>query len=381
MSLHVFAVSTLIASGLFITYTVAGYRLLLQIMVKVRSQPHIRADHEPDVTLIIAVHNAEKAIAKKLENCLGLEYPADKLRVMVATDGSTDQTSEIVQSYRSRRVTLVAAKERRGKHHVQKLAIERSEGEIVVFTDAGIMLKPNAVREIVKNFADPTVGCVSSEDAFPEKDAGTGEATYVNSEMSLRRLEAEIGSTVGATGGFFAARRTVCQTWHLNQSSDFFVPLHAAAAGLRTVVDPLAVAEYGVNQHTKAEFHRKVRTIVHGIVVFAHHFYLLDFVRYGIFSVQLISHKLFRWFLPFAFAIFFVATAMLARVHPLFLGLLLAQMVGWGLAALTFVLPVTTRLLPFRLLNFLSLSLAASLFAWFRYAMGERYIVWKPTVR
>lgn len=381
MSLHVFAVATLIASGLFIIYTVAGYRLLLQIMVKVRSQPHTRADHEPHVTLIIAVHNAEKAIAKKLDNCLGLDYPAEKLRVMVATDGSTDQTSEIVQSYRSRRVTLVAAKERRGKHHVQKLAIERSEGDIVVFTDAGIMLKPNAVREIVKNFADPTVGCVSSEDAFPEKDAATGEATYVNGEMSLRRLEAEIGSTVGATGGFFAARRTVCQTWHLNQSSDFFVPLHAAAAGLRTVVDPLAVAEYGVNQHTKAEFHRKVRTIVHGIVVFTHHFYLLDFARYGIFAVQLISHKLFRWFLPFAFATFLIATAVLAPTHPLFLALLLAQLLGYVLAALTFVAPATTRFLPLRLLNFLSLSLAASLFAWFRYAMGERYIVWKPTVR
>lgn len=381
MSLHVFAVSTWIASGLFIAYTLVGYRLLLQIVVKVRSRPHERAAIEPHVTLIIAVHNAEKAIAKKIENCLALDYPAEKLHVMVATDGSTDRTGEIVLAYRDRHVKLVAAKERRGKHHVQKLAIERSEGEIIVFTDAGIMLKPNAVREIVKNFADPTVGCVSSEDAFPEKDAGSGEATYVSSEMSLRRLEAAIGSTVGATGGFFAARRTVCQTWHLNQSSDFFVPLHAAAAGLRTVVDPMAIAEYGVNQHSWSEFNRKVRTIVHGIVVFAHHIYLLDFVRYGIFAVQLISHKLFRWFLPFAFATFLIATAELARVHPIFLALLLAQILGYALAALTFVVPATTRFLPLRLLNYLSLSLAASLFAWFRYAMGERYIVWKPTVR
>src|SRR4029079_9519871 len=114
-----------------------------------------------------------------------------------------------VQGYRNQRVALVAAKERRGKHHVQKLAIDRSDSEIVIFTDAGIMLKPNAVTEIVKNFADASVGCVSSEDAFPESDVASGEATYVSSEMSLRRLEAEIGSTVGATGGFFAARRSV----------------------------------------------------------------------------------------------------------------------------------------------------------------------------
>lgn len=381
MSLHVFAVSTLIASGLFIAYTLVGYRLLLQIVVKVRSRPHQRGDYEPDVALIIAVHNAEEAIAKKIENCLALDYPAGKICMIVATDGSTDGTADIVTAYHNRRVTLVAAKERRGKHHVQKLAIDRSASEIIVFTDASIMLRPNAIREIVKNFADPTVGCVSSEDAFPEQDAATGEATYVSSEMSLRRLEAEIGSTVGATGGFFAARRTICQAWHLNQSSDFFVPLHAAAAGLRTVVDPFAVAEYGVNQHSWAEFHRKVRTIVHGIVVFAHHVYLLDFVRYGIFAVQLLSHKLFRWFLPFAFAAFLISSALLVPFHPAFQALFIAQLVGYLLAAATFVFPRSTRFLPLRLLNFLSLSLAASFVAWFRYAVGERYIVWKPTVR
>jgi hypothetical protein len=225
------------------------------------------------------------------------------------------------------------------------------------------------------------VGCVSSEDAFPESDVASGEATYVSSEMSLRRLEAEIGSTVGATGGFFAARRSVCQTWHLNQSSDFFVPLHAAAAGLRTVVDPMAIAEYHVGREGWAEFNRKVRTIVHGIVVFAHHVYLLDLSRYGFFAVQLVSHKLFRWFLPFGFAGFLVATALLARVHPVFLALLIAQLLGYALAAVTFIFPASTRVMPLRLLNFLSLSLAASLVAWFRYAVGERYIVWKPTVR
>jgi glycosyltransferase involved in cell wall biosynthesis len=381
MTGHTFAFSLLIASAVFIAYTLVGYRLLLQIVVKMWSRPHQRGDYEPTVTLIIAVHNAEKAIAKKIENCLALHYPAEKMRMIVATDGSTDRTGEIVQGYRNQRVMLVAAKERRGKHHVQKLAIDRSDSEIVVFTDASIMLKPNAVAEIVKNFADPGVGCVSSEDAFPQSDAASGEATYVSSEMSLRRLEAEIGSTVGATGGFFAARRSLCQTWHLNQSSDFFVPLHAAAAGLRTVVDPMAVAEYHVGHEGWAEFNRKVRTIVHGIVVFAHHVYLLDLSRYGFFAVQLVSHKLFRWFLPFGFAGFMVATALLVPVHPIFLALLIAQFLGYALAVLTFVAPASTRLMPLRLLNFLSLSLAASLMAWFRYAVGERYIVWKPTVR
>jgi glycosyltransferase involved in cell wall biosynthesis len=381
MTSHTFAFALLIGSALFIGYTLVGYRLLLQIIVKMCSRPHQRGDYEPTVTLIIAVHNAEKAIAKKIENCLGLHYPTEKMRMIVATDGSTDGTGDIVQSYSHQRVTLVAAKERRGKHHVQKLAIDRSDSEIVIFTDAGIILKPNAVKEIVKNFADPAVGCVSSEDAFPESDAATGEATYVSSEMLLRRLEAQVGSTVGATGGFFAARRSICQTWHLNQSSDFFVPLHAAAAGLRTVVDPMAIAEYGVSHQGWAEFNRKVRTIVHGIVVFAHHVYLLDLARYGIFSVQLISHKLFRWFLPFAFLAFLTASAMLVSLHPFFLGLVIAQLLGYACAALTFVVPTITRFTPLRLLNFLTLSLAASLMAWFRYAMGERYIVWKPTVR
>src|SRR5262249_3923624 len=151
--------------------------------------------------------------------------------------------------------------------------------------------------------------------------------------------------------------------------------------GLRTVVDPLATAEYAVSNQSWAEFQRKVRTIVHGIVVLTHHIYLLDVVRYGIFAVQLVSHKLFRWLLPFAFLTFFAASAILAPPHWAFKALFIAQSVGFVCALLTLAVPSTTRMLPMRLLNFLTLSLSASLVAWFHYAMGEKYIVWKPTVR
>src|SRR5213079_2002834 len=121
----------------------------------------------------------------------------------------------------------------RGKHYAQMMAKEMAKGEILVFTDAAVQLDEGALQNIVANFADARVGCVSSEDRVSSTG---GEAWYVRVEMWLRRLEARVGSLVGVSGSFFAARRELCEKWHPTQSSDFFVPLHVVAAGFRSVV-------------------------------------------------------------------------------------------------------------------------------------------------
>ncbi len=366
----------------FLAYTFIGYPLLLWLLSRLRRREHQRAEIFPPVSLIIAVHNEATGIARKLENSLALDYPPEKLEILVASDGSQDATAEIVRGFAPDRIRLVELPERRGKHHAQMIARDHSCGEILIFSDCSIHLEPAALRQIVSNFADPSIGCVSSEDrVVTAPDALQGEGSYIGFEMWLRRLESRVGSLVGASGSFFAARRELCQQWHPGQSSDFFIPLHAAERGLRTIVDPESVGQYGLTRSEKAEFHRKVRTIVHGLDVLFHHLPLLNPFRYGLFSWQLASHKLARWIAPFAALALLAASATLWNAGPLYQAALVTQA---GLYLTGFVALAVKRLehlRPFRFASFFLLGNAATLTAWLQFGLGERYVSWEPTHR
>jgi glycosyltransferase involved in cell wall biosynthesis len=366
----------------FLVYTFFGYPLLLCLLSVLRRRAHQRAEIFPPVSLIIAVHNEAAGIARKLENCLELDYPPDKLEILVASDGSRDSTAEIARGFAGNRVRLVELPERRGKHHAQMVARDNSRGEILVFSDCSIHLRPDALRKIVSNFADPAVGCVSSEDrVVTAKDALQGEGSYIGFEMWLRRLESRVGSLVGASGSFFAARRELCSEWHPRQSSDFFVPLHTAERGLRTVVDPESVGQYGLTRSEKAEFHRKVRTIVHGLDVLFHHLPLLNPFRYGLFSWQLASHKLARWMAPFAAAVLLVASTFLWNSGPLYQAALVAQAALYLTGFVALAVKSLANVRPFRFASFFLLGNAAALTAWLQFGLGERYVSWEPTHR
>lgn len=366
----------------FLAYTFLGYPLLLWLLSLLRRRAHRREEIFPSVSLIIAVHNEAAGIARKLQNSRELDYPPDKLEILVASDGSQDSTAEIVRGFAGSGIRLVELPERRGKHHAQMVARDHSRGDILVFSDCSIHLQPDALRKIVSNFADPAVGCVSSEDrVVTAKDALQGEGSYINFEMWLRRLESRVGSLVGASGSFFAARRELCAEWHPDQSSDFFIPLHTARNGLRTVVDPESVGEYGLTRSEKAEFQRKVRTIVHGLEVLFHHLALLNPFRYGLFSWQLASHKLARWISPFAALLLLVASLFLWNAGPLYQAAALAQagLYFTGFAALAMKRVATLK--PFRFASFFLLGNAATLTAWLQFGLGERYVSWEPTHR
>lgn len=366
----------------FLAYTFFGYPLLLWLLSLLRHHAHQRTEIFPSVSLIIAVHNEAAGIARKLENCLQLDYPQDKLEILVASDGSRDSTAQIVCSFPADRIRLVELPERRGKHHAQMIARDSSRGEILVFSDCSIHLPPDALRKIVSNFADPAVGCVSSEDrVVTAKDALQGEGSYIGFEMWLRRLESRVGSLVGASGSFFAARRDLCKDWHPGQSSDFFIPLHTAEHGLRTVVDPESVGQYGLTRSEKAEFQRKVRTIVHGLDVLFHHLPLLNPFRYGLFSWQLASHKLARWMAPFAAVVLFVSNVFLWNDGLLYQAALLAQGALYLTGLVAIGIKGLDNLKPFRFASFFLLGNAATLTAWLQFSLGERYVSWEPTHR
>lgn len=367
---------------IFLAYTCVGYPLLLTILSIWRRRPHRQGTVWPTISLIIPAHNEGQGIAAKIKNSLALAYPSEKRQIIVALDGSHEETANIARSFTDCGVKFVEVPERRGKHYAQMVARDVSHGEILVFTDASVHLEPDALQKIVSNFADPCVGCVSSEDlVVTEKNAWMGERFYVEFEMRLRRLEAESGSTVGSSGSFFAARREVCKVWHPEQSSDFFLPLHAVAYGMRAVVDRECRGYYTVVHSEKAELHRKVRTIVHGLDVLFYHRELLNPLRYGFFSWQLASHKLFRWLVPFAAFSLLLSNVFLWEAGGLYRVSLICQLALYGIGALALTAGRLTQFKAFKPFSFFLLGNAATVMAWIYFLSGEKFVAWQPSRR
>src|SRR5437867_3958105 len=226
----------------FIAYAYGGYPLILWLLSRVMGYGVRKGDMEPRVSMIIAVHNEEQRIHEKLENALTQDYPKDRLEIIVASDCSTDDTDAIVFQYGDRGVVLVRTPERNGKEAAQGTAMKAATGDILVFSDAATVLPADSIRNIVRNFYDPRVGCVSSVDRLLTDDGKVaGEGAYVRYEMLLRRLESQIGTVVGLSGSFFAARRELCEPWRSDLQSDFNTVLNAVRRGFRAVSDPDSV--------------------------------------------------------------------------------------------------------------------------------------------
>ncbi len=366
----------------FLGYTFLGYPLLVWLLSLGRGRGHGRARIFPSVSIIVAVHNGAATLADKIENCLALEYPHGGLEILIASDGSTDSTAEITKAYLARGVKLVELPDRRGKHHAQMLALDAAKGEILVFTDVSIHLDPDALAKIVSNFADPSVGCVSSEDRLIATNHGTlGEKSYVQLETRLRRLESRVRSLVGVSGSFFAARRDVCGKWHPNQSSDFFVALHSVALGKRAVVDPESLGYYALTSTARGELYRKVRTIVHGLDVFFTHTEFVNPFRYGFFACQFLSRKLFRWLAPFAFLGAAISAPFLWQRGPFYQVFVILELLLLTSGLVALGLKDQASFKPLKLVTFFILGNVATLIAWLKFCTGEKYVQWQPTRR
>lgn len=366
----------------FVAYTLIGYPTLLWLISLVRSRHHQRADVLPSVTVIMVGHNAAATIATKIKNTLAFDYPREQLAIIVGSDGSTDATAEVVRSFAAAGVKLIESPQWIGKHHIQMLAREMACGEILVFTDVSIHVEPNVLKKMVSHFADSSIGCVCSVDEMRDARKGKmGESVYVYGEMGLRTLEAKVSSLVSLSGSLFAVRRSLCDRWHPDQSSDFFLALHAVARGLRAIIDPECTARVGVVQSERAELARKIRTIVHGLVVFFTHLRLLNPFQHGLFAWQLASHKLFRWLLPFAVIAVLVSNAFLWAEGFFYRLALVGQLAGYGAGLLPYSFRKLGQIGLVRLARFFVLVNAATLVAWWKFCRGEKIVIWEPSRR
>jgi hypothetical protein len=368
---------------LLVFYAYAGYPLLLIIMKWVRTRNVRKAEVTPSVTLIITAYNEERRIAEKLDNTVQLDYPTALLEVLVASDCSSDRTDQIVEGYVHRGVRLVRAPLRKGKEAAQKLAVGVAKGEILVFSDVATILQPEAIRNIVKSFNDPSVGCVSSVDRFVDQDGRTsGEGAYVKYEMFLRSLESQVNSLVGLSGSFFAARSSVCkQAWSEDLQSDFNTVLNSMRMGLRGVSDPDSIGIYKNIADERKEYDRKVRTVLRGISVFMRSWGLVNPLRYPIFAWQLLSHKLCRWVVPFAMVTALLSNAVLATTSTLYALVLVGQVSFYGIALGGMLSKPLLKLSLVRLPSFFLLVNLSILQAWIRYWAGERLVAWEPSKR
>lgn len=370
-------------SAFWVVYAYAGYPFLLLVVARIRRRRAVREPIQPQITAIVAVHNGASRIRAKLRNLLEQEYPGDRLEILVADDASDDGTEAIVkEEFASRGVRWIGLPERGGKERAQKAAVEAATGEILVFSDVGTRLDRDGLASIVRSFADPSVGCVSSTDRFLDRDGSpVGEGWYVRYEMALRRLESDVHSVVGASGSFFAARRGVCADFSPRLQSDFRTVLCAIRLGYRSVIDSGTFGYYSDLGKGGAEFERKVRTVVRGLTVLFEEGGLLNPFRYGLFSWQFFSHKVARWTVPAALLLLLVTSAALAASSPLYLAALGAQALGYVYAAVASVFPSLQRFAPGKILHYFVQVNVSIVVAWFRFARGERIVAWEPSRR
>ena len=364
----------------FVFFSYFGYPISLMALSVLRKRTVIKAEGQERVTLIITAFNEEKRIENKLMNTLELDFPRERLQVLVASDGSTDKTNDIVRRYEGHGIELLEVKNRGGKENAQKEAVSVAQGEILVFSDVATIIPPQGLSEIVANFADSSIGCVSSEDRLIGQDGKpSGEGFYVRYEMWLRRMESTVNSLVGLSGSFFAARRCVCEDFSGDVQSDFRTLLSSVKMGLRGVCDPDAIGTYLNIADEKREFERKVRTVLRGLTVFFKHLELLNFAKFGLFSYQLLCHKLLRWLVPLFLFIAFVCNLVLALFSPVAAIVCVFHILfysvgiyGWLTLSLHGVMKVP--------MFFLVVNAAIGV-AWWQYFIGKRVVLWTPSQR
>lgn len=335
------------------------------------------------VTVIIAAHNEEKRIFNKIENILETDYLKDKLQIIVVSDGSTDKTNEIVLEFKKEGVELLSIPERKGKENAQREGLKQATGEIIVFTDVATIIDKNAIGQIVSNFVDPEIGCVSSVDRVLGKDGNvTGENFYVRYEMWLRKLESKVSSPVGLSGSFFAAKRSVCEDFSAEMDSDFRTLLNCIKRGMRGAIDADSIGYYLDLSDQRKEFERKVRTVLRGLTVFFHNLEFLNIFRYGVFSYQYLCHKMLRWMVPFLLIILFTVNASLAFISNIYLVLLVVQILFYGIGLLSLYsnMYISGNIIFKIPVYFITVN-ASILVAWFRYIAGQRVVIWSPSVR
>lgn len=368
-------------------YAYVGYPLIVWVLSRCFGERR-RAladaqDDLPSVSLLIAAYNEEAVIEERIQTALKTAYPADKLEIVIASDGSSDATPEIVRRFAGRGVRLLDYPERRGKATVLNSAFTEVTGEIVVLSDANTHTEPEAMRRIVRRFREPQVGVVCGRLILTDPQTGrNADSLYWRYETFLKECEGRLGALLGANGGIYAIRRTLYQPIPNGTIvDDFTIPLLAKLrTGCDLVYETEAIAREETPADVRAEFHRRARIGAGGFQSLKLLWPLLH-PRHGWTAFTFLSHKVVRWLCPFLLIGMLVTNALLWE-HALYRYLLFGQLGFYALALLAGLLPGHVKALKPLRLTTMFVSMNAALFVGFcRWLRGSQKGAWKRTSR
>lgn len=363
-----------------VAYIYAGYPLLLLSGLLGPRIPVRRSDSLPSVSFIIPAHNEATEIENKLHNLLATDYPSQRIEILVGNDGSTDGTNDIVKRYADRGVRLITSTEQLGKSGIQNELVNRASGTVLVFTDADCTLASDALKCLVSNLADPSVGLVTAKPSYSnaEETAVTkNESLYLRYESWLRAQESERGLLAMASGSLFAMRRSLWQPLDGNVGDDFVLPLQIAVQGFHNVLDNRALVSTRLGQNEPGAMMRlKVRIISKDLRGLMANNIVLNPFRAGRFSIGVWSHKLLRWMVPY-----FLLLMLLANIFSLhsigYWIMLTVQLAFYGVAIAG--LSRLQQRFPWSVASSFCLVNTAAFLGTLHYLRGGTMGRWKPT--
>ena len=386
------ALLLLAAPALCVAYAYVIYPLLVAVVGALRGYRVHAADPAewPFVSITVPVYNAAHAMRATLDRLLALDYPADRLEILVISDASTDGTDDIAREYEPRGVRLLRMPRRAGKTAAENAAVSVVRGDLMVNVDATVQVPSASLKPLIRAMLDPSVGVASGRDvsaadvaAATRIETNSSESGYVGYEMRVRALETRAGGIIGASGCFFAFRKVIHETKLPEDLSwDFASALVARELGYRTVSVDDAVCIVPRTRALGAERGRKARTMARGLATLLHKRALMNPFRYGGFAWKLFSHKMARW-LPYPLVpVSLVGAVLLAVAHPLGWIALVAILAGAGLGWWGLRWPAdrpAPRLVS--LAGFTLTTLLAGLDAWQQVLRNRRTPIWEPTAR
>ena len=360
----------------------AGYPILLKALSAVHRRPIAKGPALARVSVLIAAHNEEASIEATVRNKLELDYPAELREIIVISDGSEDRTDEIVRRFEERGVRLLVQSPRQGKTAALNWAAREAQGEILVFSDANSMYRADALKAIVGNFSDPSVGYVTGKMIYVDDTGsviGDGCSAYMKYENVLRDLETRIGSVVGVDGGVDAVRKSLFEPMRPELLPDFVLPLNVVDKGFRVVYEPSAILmEHSLTDATD-ELRMRVRVILRSFHAMWHKRRLLNPFRAGLFAFQMFFHKVLRYLVGVLQITAFASNAALVGWAPGYTVIFIAQVTFYVLAVIGYRRREAADLSGlFRYPYYLCLLNGASLIALWKFMKGENIAVWKP---
>jgi cellulose synthase/poly-beta-1,6-N-acetylglucosamine synthase-like glycosyltransferase len=367
-------------------YIYIGYPLLVYALGRLRPTHVHKAEQTPAVSVLISAYNEEKDIGKTIENKLALNYPEDKLEIIVISDSSTDRTQAIIEEYvQSKghgRVKLLIQSPRQGKTAAINTAATIARGEILVFSDANSLYESDALRKLVRNFSDSRVGYVTGKMVYGNPDGttvGDGCSTYMRYENFLRDCETRVGSVVGVDGGIDAVRKSLYQPMRPDQLPDFVLPLKVVEQGYRVVYEPEAILREETLKSGNAEYRMRVRVALRALWALKDMRKLLSPVATPLFALQLMSHKVLRY-LAFLFMMtLYGANVWLWPDHAFYQLTLVIQMAFYAGAGVGYLLErrgYSNRL--FYLPYYFVLINTGAAHAFVKFLMGKKQVLWVP---